>query len=108
MHLLAIFATVAVLATSTSQNCDTPPPPYAAGARQVIRSLVPAEVKKDPFDRENPHDAMCNTLDTMASISAKGYPNCWWEPLLWDCVAKWGGPLEALHAALSPTTALAQ
>ena len=49
------------------------PPVYAAGARQVIRSLVPAEVKKDLFYRENPHDAMCNTLDTMASISAKGY-----------------------------------
>ena len=50
----------------------------------------------------------CNTLDTMASISAKGYPNYRWEPLLSDRVAKWGGPLEALHAALSPTTSLAQ
>ena len=39
-------------------NCDTPPG-YAAGARQVIRSVVPAVVKKDMFYRENPHDAMC-------------------------------------------------
>ena len=84
------------------------PPVYAAGARQVIRSLVLAEVKKDLFYRENPHGAMRNTLDTMASVSAKGHPNCWWEPLLWDRVAKWGRPLEALHAALSPGTTLAQ
>ena len=84
------------------------PPVYAAGARQVVRSLVPAEVKKDLFYRENPHNTMNNTLNAMASITAKGYPNSWWEPLLSDCVAKWGGPLEALRATLSQGTAHAK
>ena len=81
---------------------------YATNARQVVQSLVPAEVKKDLYYRENPHDAMTNTLHTVDSIKPKGYPNCWWEPLLWDRISKWGGPLEALHAALSSEAPLHQ
>ena len=52
------------------------PPMYALGARQVIRSHVPLEVKKDLFYRENPYDAMHNTLDTSAAIESKGDPTC--------------------------------
>ena len=67
-----------------------------------MQSLVPAEVKKDLYYRENPHDAMHNTLDTMAAIATKGYPTRWWGPLLWDRVSKWGGPLDALFASMPP------
>ena len=57
------------------------PSVYAAGARRVVQSLVPAEVKKDLHYRENPHDAMMNTLET---ISKPRVTATWWEPLLWD------------------------
>ena len=70
------------------------PPVDATNARQVVQSLVPAEVKKDLYYRENPHDAMTNTLHTTESIKAKGYPNCWWDPLLLHRISKWGGPLH--------------
>ena len=81
------------------------PPMHAAVTRKIVRSLVRAEVKKDLFYRENPHDAKENTLHTVASIHSEGYPKCWWEPLVWDQVPKYGGPLEALRAALSPVAA---
>ena len=52
------------------------PPVYATNACQAVQSLVPTEVKKNLYYQENPHDAMTNTLHTVESIKAKGYPNC--------------------------------
>ena len=69
---------------------------FVTPLRYTNCSLVPAEVKKDLYYRENPHDVMTNTLETISCIRTKGYPTGWWEPLLWDLFSKWGGATRGI------------
>ena len=67
------------------------PDAHAPKAKGTLKSLVPTLAKNSGYYPDTRVDAQKNVKLITRDLTAKGYPNTWWAPLLHKCLKKCTG-----------------